>query len=432
MSIFDRFSKAWNAFRGRDPTKSSGVYEYSTSYRPDRHYLRRGTERTIVTSIINRIGIDVAAINIVHARLDDRKRFIGEMESGLNECLNLSANIDQTGRAFRQDAAMSLCSEGVIAIVPVVTDKNPDNGSYDILAMRVGRVAQWRPMEVNVDLYNARTGKHEQIWLPKDTVAIVENPLYATMNEPNSTLQRLIRKLSMLDAVDEQSSAGKLDLIIQLPYLVRGEARKQQAENRRKELEMQLKGSKYGIAYTDGTERITQLNRSLENNLLSQIEFLTSMLYSQLGITKEVMDGTASEAVMLNYYNRTIEPILSAITDEMKRKFLTKTARSQRQTILFFRDPFRLAPISSIADIADRFTRNEIMSSNEVRQVLGLPPSDQPSADELRNKNITPTGYPANEYADPAGEEYTDEYSEEGYPEDEGAYEEEIPEDEDY
>ncbi len=392
--------------------------------------MRRGTERTIVTSIINRIGIDVAAINILHARLDERNRYISDMDSGLNECLNLSANIDQTGRAFRQDIAMSLCTEGVVAIVPVVTDKNPSNGSYDILAMRVGRVVQWRPTEVNVDLYNARTGKHEQIWLLKDTVAIVENPLYATMNEPNSTLQRLIRKLSMLDAVDEESSAGKLDLIIQLPYLVRGEARKQQAENRRKELEMQLKGSKYGIAYTDGTERITQLNRSLENNLLSQIEFLTSMLYSQLGITKEVMDGTASEAVMLNYYNRTIEPILSAITDEMKRKFLTKTARSQKQTILFFRDPFRLAPISAIADIADRFTRNEVMSSNEVRQIIGLPPSDQPSADELRNKNIAaPSQMPVNQDY-PGYEEYPEDAD--AYEEDADAYEEEVPEDTDY
>lgn len=403
-SLSERFKNAWNAFANRDPTdylkNDIGV---SYSYRPDRVRLIRGNERSIVTSVYNRIAIDVAAVTIQHVRLDENGRFLEEIDSGLNSIFNLEANIDQTGRAFITDIVISMLDEGVVAVVPVDTTIDPlKTESYDIHTARVGKIIQWYPEYVKVRLYNDRTGNHEEIMLPKRRVAIIENPLYSVMNEPNSTLQRLIRKLSILDAIDEQSGAGKLDLIIQLPYVIKSEARKTQAENRRKDIEMQLAGSKYGIAYTDGTERITQLNRPVENNLLSQIEYLTSMLYGQLGITEEIFKGTADDKTMLNYYNRTIEPILSAITDEVKRKFLTKTARTQHQSIEFYRDPFRLVPVGELASIADTFTRNEIMSSNEFRQILGMKPSDDPRADELRNSNLyqeEPSGYP-DEYSE--------------------------------
>ncbi len=346
-------------------------------------------EKTIVTSVYNRIALDAAAISIQHVRLDENDRFLSVINSDFNNCLNLEANVDQTGRAFIQDVVMSMLDEGCVAIVPVDTDDCPDStGSYSIQSMRVGKIVEWCPYHVRVDLYNERTGRKQEVTVPKSTVAIVENPLYAVINEPNSTMQRLVRKLNLLDVIDEQSGSGKMNLIIQLPYTVKTETRRQQAENRRKEVENQLFNSKYGIAYTDGTERITQLNRPVENNLMSQIEYLTSMLYSQLGITQSILDGTADEKTMLNYYNRSIEPIVSAIVDEMKRKFLTKTARSQRQSILFFRDPFKLVPVDHIADIADKFTRNEIVSSNEIRQIIGMKPSADPKADELRNKNI--------------------------------------------
>lgn len=388
--IGSRLKHAWNAFFNRDPTREYRSGGMSYSYRPDRPRFSRGNERSIVTSVYNRIALDVSSIAIQHVRLDEDGRFISTMDSGLNTCLTLEANIDQTGRAFIQDAVMSMFDEGCVAIVPVDTTDNPEEtGAYDINSMRTGKILEWRPRDVKVRVYNDQTGQKEDIVLSKRVVGIIENPLYAVINEPNSTMQRLIRKLNLLDAVDEQSSSGKLDLIIQLPYVVKTETRRQQAENRRRELEEQLSGSKYGIAYTDGTERITQLNRSVENNLMKQIEFLTSMLYSQLGITQSVLDGTADEKTMLNYNNRTIEPIISAIVDEMKRKFLTKTARSQHQSIMFFRDPFRLVPVNDIAEIADKFTRNEIMTSNEIRQVIGMKPADDPKADQLRNSNIS-------------------------------------------
>ena len=388
MGLKNRLQHAWNAFANKDPTYSSGYGSYS--YRPDRPRFSRGNERSIVTAVLNKISMDCAAINIEHVRLDDNNRFVEVMNTGLNKCLTLEANLDQTGRAFIQDAVMSLMDEGCIAIVPVETTLNPNiSGGFDITNMRVGKVLEWYPDKVSIRVYNEKTGHKQDIVMPKNTVSIVENPLYAVMNEPNSTMQRLIRKLNILDAIDEQSGSGKLDLIIQLPYLVRSNQRKQQAEERRKAIEDQLSNSKYGVAYTDGTEHVTQLNRSVENNLMSQIEYLTSMLYSQLGITQSVMDGTADDKTMLNYYNRTIEPILSAIVDEMKRKFLTKTARSQKQSIVFFRDPFRLVPVADLAEIADKMTRNEIMSSNEIRQIVGMKPSDDPKADELRNKNLS-------------------------------------------
>ena len=390
MGIKDRLQHAWNAFANKDPTYGSYGGYGGYSYRPDRPRFSRGNERSIVTAVLNKISIDCAAINIEHVRLDDNNRFVEVMNTGLNKCLTLEANIDQTGRAFIQDAVMSLMDEGCIAIVPVETTLNPNiSGGFDITNMRVGKVLEWYPDKVSIRVYNEKTGQKQDIVMPKNTVSIVENPLYAVMNEPNSTMQRLIRKLNILDAIDEQSGSGKLDLIIQLPYLVRSNQRKQQAEERRKAIEDQLSNSKYGVAYTDGTEHVTQLNRSVENNLMSQIEYLTSMLYSQLGITQSVMDGTADDKTMLNYYNRTIEPILSAIVDEMKRKFLTKTARSQKQSIVFFRDPFRLVPVADLAEIADKMTRNEIMSSNEIRQIVGMKPSDDPKADELRNKNLS-------------------------------------------
>ena len=360
------------------------------TYRPDRIRLSRGNERSIVTSIYNRIGLDVASIDINHCRLDKDGRFIEYVNSGLNNCLNQEANIDQTGRAIKQDIVMSMLDEGVVAIVPIDTTLDPKvTGSYDILSMRTGKILEWYPAHVKVKIYNEKKGYYEEIILPKNMVAIVENPFYSIMNEPNSTLQRLIRKLNLLDAIDEQSGSGKLDLIIQLPYVVKSPARRQQAQERRAEIESQLANSKYGIAYADGTERITQLNRSVDNNLMSQIEYLTSMLHSQLGITQSILDGTADEQTQLNYLTHTIEPIISAIVDEMKRKFLTKTAKSQGQTIAYFRDPFKLVPVNNIAEIADKFTRNEIMTSNEIRQKIGMKPSEDPKADQLMNSNIS-------------------------------------------
>lgn len=392
QSFASRLKHAWNVFRSRDPTAEFGDIGSSYYYRPDRPRFTRGNERSITTSVLNRIALDVSAIDIRHVRLDKNGRFLEEINSGLNNCLTLSANMDQTGRAFKQDIVMSMLDEGCVAIVPTDTTTDPKvTDSYDVETMRVGKIIQWRPRHVQVRLYNEQTGNKEEIWLPKKMVAIVENPLYAVMNEPNSTMQRLVHKLGLLDITDEQTASGKLDLIIQLPYVIKTDARRQQAENRRKDIEMQLAGSKYGIAYTDGTEKITQLNRSLDNNLMKQVEYLTNQLYSQLGITQTILDGTADEKTMLNYYSRTIEPIVSAIADEIKRKFLTKTARTQNQSIEFFRDPFKLVPVNDIAEIADKFTRNEIMTSNEIRQIVGMKPSDDPKADELRNSNIAET-----------------------------------------
>lgn len=388
-SFRERLQHGWNAFiNNRDPTYTYN-YGVSSYYRPDRVRLTRGNERSMVTALYNRIAIDVAAIQIRHVIADENGNFKSDVKSYLNECLTTEANIDQTGRAFIQDLVMTMCDIGHAAVVPVDTTINPDiTGSYDVQSMRVGRVVQWYPAHVQVDVYNDRTGKHEQIRLPKKATPIIENPLYAVMNEPNSNLQRLIHKLNILDAIDEQSSSGKLDLIIQLPYVIKTDSRRQQAEQRRKLIEDQLAGSKYGIAYTDGTERITQLNRAVDNNLMNQIEYLTKMLYGQLGMTEEIFNGTANEETMLNYYNRTIEPIASAITLEMRRKFLTKTARTQGQTIMFFNNPFKLTPVSKLADIADKFTRNEILSSNELRGIIGYKPVDDPRANELRNKNL--------------------------------------------
>ena len=391
MKFTDRIKHSWNAFLNRDPT-----YNYrdlggpSYGYRPDRMRFTRGNERSIVTSVYNRRALDAASIDIMHVQLDKDGRFESIRESALNECLTKNANIDQTGRAFIQDVVMSMLDEGCVAIVPVDTTINPNiSNSYEINTVRTAKIVEWYPAHVKVNLYNDRTGRKEDLILPKKTVAIIENPLYAVINEPNSTMQRLIRKLNLLDVIDEQSGSGKLDLIIQLPYVIKTDARRQQAEQRRKDIEMQLSGSKYGIAYTDGTERITQLNRSVDNNLMKQIEYLTSMLYSQLGITQAILDGSADDKTMLNYYNRTIEPIVSSIVDEIQRKFLTKTAITQKQAILYFRDPFRLVPVNEIAEIADKFTRNEIMTSNEIRQIVGMKPSKDPNADELRNKNLS-------------------------------------------
>ena len=405
MGLGTRLQHAWNAFfNNRDPTVQYREISGGYYYRPDRPRLTRGNERSIVTSVYNRIAMDCAAISIKHVRLDDNDRFKEEINSDLNNCLSVEANVDQTGRAFIQDIVMSMLDEGCVAIIPTDTDVDPNTtDSYKIFSMRTGKILEWYPAHVKVRVYNERTGKKEDIILPKKTVGIIENPLYAVINEPNSTMQRLIRKLCLLDAVDEQSSSGKLDLIIQLPYIIKTEARKKQAEDRRKDIEMQLSGSKYGIAYTDGTEHITQLNRPVENNLLKQIEYLTNLMHSQLGITQTIMDGTADEKVMLNYNNRTIEPIISAIVDEMKRKFLTKTARAQKQSIMFFNDPFKLVPVNSIADIADKFTRNEILTSNEIRQIIGIKPSDDPKADQLINSNLN---HPENEKS-----EYSEETS---------------------
>lgn len=393
MSFGSRLKHAWNAFTGNVQMNYRDL-GMSYSYRADRPRMSRGNERSIVTSVYNRIALDVAALNVQHVRLDGNGRFLSVIDDGLNNCLTLEANVDQTARSFIQDVVISMFDEGSVAIVPVDTTTDPNvSGSYDIQSLRVGQILVWYPQYIRARVYNEQTGRKEDIVVPKSAVAIIENPLYAVINEPNSTMQRLIRKLNLLDVIDEQSGSGKLDLIIQLPYVIKTEARRQQAENRRKDIESQLSGSKYGIAYTDGTEHITQLNRSVNNNLMSQIEYLTSMLYSQLGITQSILDGTADEKTMLNYNNRTIEPIISAIVDEMKRKFLTKTARSQGQSISFFRDPFKLVPVNEIAEIADKFTRNEIMTSNEIRQVVGMKPSDDPRADELRNKNLSePSG----------------------------------------
>lgn len=412
LSFGSRVKRLWNAFTNRDPTTN---YSYSSmgtsySYRPDRPRFTRGNERSIITSIYNRIALDVAAIDIRHARLDDSGRYKEDINSGLNNCLTLDANIDQTGRAFIQDVVMSMCDEGSVAIVPVDTTDDPTmTNSYDIESMRTGRITQWMPRHVKVEVYNDRTGRKEDLILPKERVAIIENPFYAVMNEPSSTLQRLKRKLNLLDVVDEQASSGKLDLIIQLPYVIKSQARRDQAESRRKDIENQLSGSRYGIAYTDGTERITQLNRPVENNLLKQIEYLTNLLYSQLSINQSVMDGTADEKTMLNYNNRTIEPIVSAIVDETKRKFLTKTARTQGQSILYFQDPFKLVPVADIAEIADKLTRNEIATSNEIRQTIGWKPSSDPNADVLRNKNLSEPAGGANQTVNPNQQQETEE-----------------------
>ena len=403
MGLKTRFQRAWNAFfNNRDPTVQYQEIGGGYSYRPDRPRLSRGNERSIVTSVYNRIAMDCAAIDIKHVRLDENNRFKEEINSDLNNCLSIEANVDQTGRAFIQDIVMSMLDEGCVAIVPTDTDVNPnDTDSYKILSLRTGKILEWYPDHVKVRVYNDRTGQKEDIKLPKSTVAIIENPLYAVMNEPNSTMQRLIRKLNLLDAIDEQSGSGKLDLIIQLPYTIKSEARREQAEKRRKDIEMQLADSKYGIAYADATEHITQLNRSVENNLMKQIEYLTEMAFGQLGMTQTILDGTADEKTMLNYNNRIVEPIISTIVDSMKRKFLSRTARTQLQSITFFNDPFKLVPISQIAEIADKFTRNEILSSNEIRQIIGRKPSDDPKADELVNSNISQPNQVVEKYTKP-------------------------------
>ena len=396
MALKDAFKNRFNIFmNNRDPTVNQPATLSATDhYRPDRVRFSRGNEKSIVTSVYNRIAMDAAAIDIKHVRLDDKGRYASDMESTINDRLSLEANIDQTGRALMQDVYVSMFDEGCVAIVPVDTDIDPEETeSYKILSLRTGRVVAWYPDSVKVTVYNERTGKKEDVIMHKSKVALIENPFYPVMNEPNSTMQRLIRKLNLLDAIDEQSGSGKLDLIIQLPYTVRGEVKKQQADERLHKIEDQLKGP-YGIAYTDATERITQLNRPVENNLMKQIEYLTSMLYSQLGLTQSILDGTADEKTMTNYYTRTIEPVVSAVVDEMKRKFLSKTARTQKQSIVFFRDPFKLVSITELAELADKFTRNEIMTSNEIRQKIGMQPSDDPKADELRNSNINQTDEP--------------------------------------
>ena len=392
-SLGSRLQHAWNVFLARDPPMSNNYFNMgmSSGMRPDRVRSSYGNEKSIVTSVYNRIAIDVAAVSIQHVRLDQNGRYVETIDSTLNSCLTLTSNIDQTGRALIQDVVMSMFDEGCVALVPTDTSSNPRiSGAFDVLTMRTGKIIEWYPAHIRIRLYNEKKGITEEITLPKSSVAIIENPLYAVMNEPNSTLKRLIRKLNLLDAIDEQSGSGKLDLIIQLPYVIKTEARREQAEIRRTNIEMQLSGSKYGIAYTDGTEKITQLNRPSENNLMAQIEYLTNMVYNQLGLTESVLDGTADEATMLNYHNRAIEPILSAITDAMKCKFLTKTARSQLQSISFFRDPFKLVPTNILAEIVDKFTRNEILTSNEIRSILGYKPSKDPQADKLQNKNINP------------------------------------------
>lgn len=392
MSFTSRLSHAWNAFLGRDPTDIKytdiGVGSY---YRSDAPLLTHGNDKSIVNSIFNRISVDVSQRKIRHVDIDKNNKYLKEHDSGLNYCLSVSANIDQTGRGFIQDAVLTMLDQGVVALVPTDTNFNPEDSTFEVEKMRVGTVTEWFPKHVRIKVYNENKGEREEIVLPKNTVAIIYNPLYSIMNDRNSILQRLIRKLNILDAIDEQSGSGKLDLIIQLPYIVKSEARKAQAEARRKDIETQLNGSKLGIAYTDGTEKITQLNRPIENNIMSQVEYLTSMLYSQLGITSSVFDGTADESTMLNYINRTIEPILSAFADEMNRKFLSKTARTRGQAIMFFDEPFRLTTVENISKIADTFTRNEIMSSNEIRSLLGFRPVEDPRADELRNKNLNPT-----------------------------------------
>lgn len=390
LEFTSRVKKAWNAFLNKDPTISYTNIGPSYTSNPDRTRFSRGNERTIITSVFNRIGIDAASIDLKHVKLDENNSFLSVIDSGLNNCLSVEANIDQTGRSFVQDVVMSMLDEGVVAIVPIETNKDPFiNSSFEIYSLRTGKVLEWYPKHVKVRVYNENRGEKEDKIFPKRMIGIIENPLYAVVNEHNSTMQRLIRKLSLLDIIDEQNGSGKLDLIIQLPYTIKTEYKKIQAEERRAEVEKQLTSSKYGIAYTDGAERITQLNRPVENNLIQQIEYLTEMLYSQLGITKEILNGSADEKTMLNYYARTIEPIMAAISNELTRTFLTKTARSQFQAIKFFRDPFKLVPVTSLAEIADKLTRNEIMSSNEIRQKIGIKPSDDPNADELRNKNLS-------------------------------------------
>lgn len=403
LNIGSYLMHRWNAFIGnRDPTKHRQVEHYGYPSRPDRPRLTRGNERSIVNSVFNRIALDAAEIAIRHVRLDDEDRYLETINSGLNNCLSLEANIDQTGRAFIHDVVLSMIDEGCVAMVPVEIDDEPkdEDSAFEVLSMRTAKITEWRPRHVKVHVYNEFKGSKEDIVMPKSMVGIVESPLASVVNEPNSTLQRLIRKLNLLDAIDEQSGSGKLDLIIQLPYAVKSPLKREAAEQRRQDIENQLTGSKYGIAYTDATEHITQLNRPVENNLMKQIEYLTSMLYSQLGITQAILDGTADETTMLNYYNRTIEPIVSAIVDEMKRKFLSKAARTRKQSIMFFRDPFKMVPVEKLADIADKMTRNEIMTSNEIRQKIGMKPSSDPSADELRNKNLSePQANAANKLA---------------------------------
>lgn len=403
MGFMDRFQHAWNVLRDQDEKPVIDVFQgVSSTYRPDRTIYRKSNERSIVSSIITRIAIDAAAISVQHVRCDENGRYEETIDSTLNECLTMRANRDQTGRAFMQDVVASLCDEGCVAIVPIITDRDPKKGAYEVENLRVGKILQWWPDKIQVEIYNEWTGQKQNLIVDKEACAIVENPLYAVMNEPNSTLQRLIRKLNLLDKIDEQNGAGKLDIVIQLPYIVKTPQRKAQAEQRRKDIEMQLAGSKYGIAYTDGTERITQLNRAVENTLPAQIKDLKSDLFNQLGMTEEVFNGTADDATMLNYHNRTIEPILSAVVDAMKIKFLTKTARTQGQSIMFFRDPFRLVPVSQLADIADKMTRNEIMSPNEVRAVIGYKPDKNPESDELRNRNLNKSNEQQNEGSSPS------------------------------
>ena len=408
MGLTDRLKHAWNAFVNNGSSNEYHDYGTSFSYQPSRRRLNRGNERTIVNAVLNRLAVDASQLKIEHVRLDENNKYIESIPSKLNYCLNVEANIDQTGRAFMQDVVLSMLDEGCIAIVPVETTLNPKEGSFDVTNLRVGKVVTWFPQHVRVRLYNEKTGQQEEVTLPKKVVAIVENPFYSVMNEPSSVFRRLINKLNLLDAVDDQLGSGKLDLIIQLPYTVRNETKLAQAEKRRKAMEDQLTNSKYGVAYMDATEKITQLNRPLENNLMKQIEYLTSMFYSQLGITEEIMNGTASEETMNNYYTRTIEPIITAPVDAMNRTFLTKTAKTQGQSIMFFRDPFKLMPTAEVANIADKFTRNEIMSPNEIRQIVGMKPSKDPSADELRNRNINQSAEEAkgNEEGPPMEEEY--------------------------
>ena len=412
MRFTERLMHGWNAFMNKDPT--GGYYDYGQAYarNPSRSRFTRGNERSIITAVYNRIALDAAAIDISHCKMDEGNRYVEDVKSGLNECLKISANTDQTGRAFIQDVVMSMLDDGVVAVVPVETNINPINsGSWDVTQLRTARIIDWYPQHIKVQLYDERDSQKKEVVLPKSMVAIIENPFYAVMNEPSSTMQRLARKLSLSDIMDEQTGSGKLDVIVQLPYTIKTEARRAQAEARRKDLETQLATSKFGIAYADSAEHITQLNRSLDNHILDSIEYLTNMLYSQLGLTTEIMNGTASDSVMNNYYSRTIEPILAAICDEFKRKFLTKTARSQHQSIEFFRDPFALLPVSSFAELADKLTRNEIMTSNELRQKIGMKPADDPAADELRNKNLSESK--GEQHVNIDGEDITDEYNNE-------------------
>lgn len=389
MGLMERIQHGWNAFLSKDPATTKLNYGTGYGTRPDRVRLTRGNERSIVNAVYNRIALDVMDTNFKHCRLDENGRYISDIDSGLSNCLNLEANIDQTGRAFIQDIVMSMLDEGAVAVVPIETNLDPrKNGGYNIISMRTAKIIEWMPKHVKLRVYNEESGKKEEIIVPKTMCAIIENPMYSVINEPNSTMQRLMRKLSLLDVTDEQTASGKLDLIIQLPYVIKTDARREQAEIRRKDIESQLSGSKYGIAYTDGTEKITQLNRSLENNLMKQVEYLTNLLFSQIGMTQAVLDGTADEQTLTNYYTRTVNPIIDAITHEFRRKFLTKTARSQGQTIMAFRDVFKLMPVNKLAEMADKFTRNEIMTSNEIRQIVGLKPSQDPKADMLLNSNL--------------------------------------------